>query len=144
MSHRRPPSYIRDTMPGSFGLRSHDRHFIGCRADVAILPIGEGERDLGLPIACFARDPHGAVEVTASAPLVEYSRDFDRLSLGVFVWKFNRDNGMEVGRDTLTMVQEGSRARSLCKPWRSNPGVDLAALVAARQRLLGGIAEAHC
>ena len=85
------------------GLCSHDRHFIGCRCDVAVLPIGEGKRDLGLPIACFARDPHGAVELTPSAAPVELNRDGNRISLEVLVWKFNSGYGMDVGRDTLAM-----------------------------------------
>src|SRR5262249_7838221 len=111
--------------------------------NVAVLPIREGQCDQGLAIACFAWDPHGAVKVDASAPLREPSRDFDRPPIGVFVWKLNRDNGMNVRRDTLTMVKHDSRALPLFRTWCSNPSVDLTARVATHQCLLVEIPQAH-
>ena len=98
---------------------------------------------LGLAIASFARDPHGAVELAASAALVKRNRDGDWLPLGVLVWKINGGDGMDVGRDTLTMFHKDRGASLLCRTWRSNPGVDLAARVTAPQSLLLGVDAAH-
>src|SRR5262249_46112143 len=127
--------------PFRLRFRFHDGNFEGYRYDVAVLPIGEGQGNLSLALACFVRDPHGAVELTASAPLVEHNRAGNRPSLGVLAWKFNGGYGMDVGRDALTMVQVDRGVSLRCRTWRCNPGVDLAARVAAPQDLLIGIAH---
>src|SRR5437763_15796319 len=48
-----------------------DRHLDNRRNHFALLPIGERERDLGIALSRRLGDPHGAVEVCASATLLE-------------------------------------------------------------------------
>src|SRR5262249_4729286 len=58
----------------------HDRNFYPCRNYLAIRPSRKGKRDLGLALACFLWDLHGAIKAAvALGTLLERELALDRL-----------------------------------------------------------------
>ena len=55
----------------------YDGHFERRRSHATSLPLWEGELDLGHATAHIFGDPHGAMEVDASAPLVEWNSNLE-------------------------------------------------------------------
>ena len=88
-----------------FLLRTNNRHFKCRRCNLALLPIWEGNGDLGLAVACLAWDSHGAEEITCSVSIfVENDLRLERETTGVLMGKFCLTDHFEVFKLVVVIV----------------------------------------
>ncbi len=89
-----------------------DGNFHGCRADSTIFPAVERQRHLGPALTGFVWDPHGVVELIASAPLRESHAGCKRLLprfLGGILDVGNRVHGLRDKPLPSRVIEVGRR-----------------------------------
>src|SRR5262249_8789485 len=88
-----------------------DRHLKRRRGYLAFFPIGERHGDFGLAVACFVRDPHGAMKNVFSATVAKSQLDRDRTLCRSPVRELKLRNGVNAARESLVVDRcEGALA----------------------------------